>query len=119
LRRCEQRVLVEQENRDGELPEHVELADPGELVDALEQERELVASAKRGMSAVEALEERIVLRAARTAPRRRRAARAPARRLVLPAPMALRRRRTGTALRSMLTAKKLAHVVRASVRAIR
>ena len=57
----EQRVLVEQEIADRQAAEHVELADPGQLVRALEQERELGREGEAGHVAVEALEERILL----------------------------------------------------------
>ena len=57
----EQRILVEHEVRDGRAAEHVELADTGELVDALEQKRELRRQRVARDVGVEALEERILL----------------------------------------------------------
>ena len=58
----EQRVLVEQEIGHRRLPEHVELRELAQLVDALEQERELRGQREARHVVVEARQERIVLR---------------------------------------------------------
>ena len=83
----EQRVLVEQEIADGRAAEHVELADAAQLVDALEQERELRRQREARHVVVEAREERIVLRPLEQHLAAERAARAARARLVLPAPI--------------------------------
>ena len=58
----EQRVLVEQEVRDRRLAEHVHLREAAQLVDALEQERELRGQRETLHVVVEARQERVVLR---------------------------------------------------------
>ena len=83
----EQRILVEQEIGDRRAPEHVELADAAQLVDALEQERELRRQRVARHVARRSARGTDCPRGARAAPRRRRAARAARARLVLPAPI--------------------------------
>ena len=57
----EQRILVEQEVGDRRPAKHVELRKPAQLVDALEQERELRGQREARHVVVEAREKRIVV----------------------------------------------------------